>query len=169
MQRREFLKNAASTVIAGSLGATAARADTGEVRMSKVQANGITINYEQRGAGEPLVLIPYLAADHACYAFQVADYAKHFTCISLDPRGAGETDKPDGTYSMELFADDVAAFMQAIGIERAHVSGLSLGCGDWSMACRQISAAGQVVIVTQLLAQERCISQDRGGRLAEHR
>ena len=133
MQRREFLKNAASTVIAGSLGATAARADTGEVRMSKVQANGITINYEQRGAGEPLVLIPYLAADHACYAFQVADYAKHFTCISLDPRGAGETDKPDGTYSMELFADDVAAFMQAIGIERAHVSGLSLGAatGLW--------------------------------------
>jgi pimeloyl-ACP methyl ester carboxylesterase len=133
MQRREFLKNAASTVIAGSLGATAARADTGEVRMSKVQANGITINYEQQGAGEPLVLIPYLAADHACYAFQVADYAKHFTCISLDPRGAGETDKPDGTYSMELFADDVAAFMQAIGIERAHVSGLSLGAatGLW--------------------------------------
>ena len=101
--------------------------------MSKVQANGITINYEQQGTGEPLVLIPYLAADHACYAFQVGDYAKHFTCISLDPRGAGETDKPDGTYSMELFADDIAAFMQAIGVERAHVSGLSLGAatGLW--------------------------------------
>jgi pimeloyl-ACP methyl ester carboxylesterase len=95
--------------------------------MPKVKANGITINYEQQGAGEPLVLIPYLAADNACYAFQVADYAKHFTCISLDPRGAGETDKPDGTYSMELFADDVAAFMHAIGVERAHVSGVSLG------------------------------------------
>lgn len=101
--------------------------------MSKVQANGITINYEQQGTGEPLVLIPYLAADHACYAFQVADYAKHFTCISVDPRGAGETDKPEGAYSMELFADDIAAFMQAIGIERAHVSGLSLGAatGLW--------------------------------------
>ena len=95
--------------------------------MSKIKANGITINYEQQGAGEPLVLIPYLTADNACYAFQVADYAKHFTCISLDPRGAGETDKPAGTYSMELFADDVAAFMQAIGVERAHVSGVSLG------------------------------------------
>jgi pimeloyl-ACP methyl ester carboxylesterase len=95
--------------------------------MPKVKANGITMNYEQQGSGEPLVLIPYLAADNACYAFQVADYAKHFTCISLDPRGAGETDKPDGTYSMELFADDVAALMQAIGVERAHVSGLSLG------------------------------------------
>jgi hypothetical protein len=40
--------------------------------------------------------IPYLAADHACYAFQVADYAKQFTCISVDPRGASETDKPEG-------------------------------------------------------------------------
>ena len=101
--------------------------------MPKVKANGITMNYEQQGTGEPLVLIPYLAADNACYAFQVGDYAKHFTCISVDPRGAGETDKPAGPYSMELFADDVAAFMQAIGVERAHVSGLSLGAatGLW--------------------------------------
>jgi pimeloyl-ACP methyl ester carboxylesterase len=101
--------------------------------MPKVKANGITMNYEQQGTGEPLVLIPYLAADNACYAFQVADYAKHFSCISVDPRGAGETDKPAGAYSMELFADDVAAFMQAIGVERAHVSGLSLGAatGLW--------------------------------------
>ena len=95
--------------------------------MPKVKVNDITINYEQQGSGEPLVLIPYLAADNACYAFQVADYAKHFTCISLDPRGAGETDKPDGAYSTKLFADDVAGFMQAIGVERAHVSGVSLG------------------------------------------
>src|SRR5215467_7583738 len=95
--------------------------------MPKVRVNDITINYEQQGAGEPLVLIPYLTADNACYAFQVADYAKDFTCISLDPRGAGETDKPPGVYSMELFADDVAAFMQAIGVEQAHVSGVSLG------------------------------------------
>ncbi len=104
--------------------------------MPKVKANGITINYESQGSGEPLVLIPFLAADNACYAFQVSDYAKHFTCISVDPRGAGETDKPDGVYSMELFADDIAALMQAIGVERAHVSGLSLGAatGLWLAA-----------------------------------
>jgi pimeloyl-ACP methyl ester carboxylesterase len=95
--------------------------------MPKVKVNDITINYEQQGTGEPLVLIPYLAADNACYAFQVADYAKHFTCISLDPRGAGESDKPAGAYSTESFADDLAGFMQAIGLEKAHVSGLSLG------------------------------------------
>ncbi len=104
--------------------------------MPKVRANNLTINYEQQGTGDPLILIPYLAADHACYAFQVAEYAKHFTCISLDPRGAGETDKPGGTYSTEIFADDVAAFMKAIGIEQAHVSGLSLGAaiGMWLAA-----------------------------------
>src|SRR5512135_1672872 len=105
----------------------------GETLMPKVKANNITLNYEQQGTGEPLILIPYLAADHACYAFQVAEYAKHFTCISLDLPGTGESDKPVGTWSTELLADDVAAFMQATGIQRAHISGLSLGAaiGMW--------------------------------------
>src|SRR6516225_3950731 len=120
--------------------------------MPKVQANGITINYEQQGSGEPLLLIPYLAADNACYAFQVADYAKRFDCISVDPRGAGESDKPVGTYSTQLFADDVAAFMQAIGVERAHVS-----------------EPGQVAIAAQLLDQERPVPQGCGRRLADDR
>ncbi|HTS99445.1 MAG TPA: alpha/beta hydrolase [Streptosporangiaceae bacterium] len=99
-------------------------------------ANGIEINYEVQGDGEPMVLIPYLAADQACYAFQVAEYAKHFTCFSVDLRGAGLTSKPDGTYTTELLADDIAAFMQAAGIERAHVFGLSLGAatGMWLAA-----------------------------------
>ncbi len=104
--------------------------------MPKVKANGITMNYDQQGAGEPLILIPYLTADCACYAFQVAEYARHFTCIIVDPRGAGETDKPEGVYSTELFADDVSGFMQALGVNRAHISGLSLGAatGMWLAA-----------------------------------
>jgi pimeloyl-ACP methyl ester carboxylesterase len=104
--------------------------------MPKVQTNHLTINYDQQGTGEPLILIPYLGADYACYAFQVAEYSKHFTCISIDLRGAGESDKPEGVYSTELFADDVAAFMQAMGIPNAHISGLSLGAasGMWLAA-----------------------------------
>jgi len=104
--------------------------------MPTVKANNITINYDQQGTGEPLILIPYLAADYACYAFQVAEYAKHFTCFSIDLRGTGQSDKPDGVYSTELFADDVAAFMQALGIPKAHISGLSLGAatGLWLAA-----------------------------------
>jgi pimeloyl-ACP methyl ester carboxylesterase len=101
-----------------------------------VQANGIDINYEVQGEGEPLVLIPYLAADQACYAFQVAEFAKSFTCFSVDLRGAGLSGKPDGTYTTELLADDIAAFMQAAGIEQAHVFGVSLGAaaGMWLAA-----------------------------------
>jgi len=95
--------------------------------MPKVKVNGITMNYDQQGTSEPLILIPYLTADYACYAFQVAEYAKHYTCISVDLRGTGETDKPEGAYSTEVLADDIAAFMQALGLQKAHISGLSLG------------------------------------------
>jgi len=104
--------------------------------MPVVQANGIDINYEVQGEGEPMVLIPYLAAEQACYAFQVAEYAKHFTCYSVDPRGAGLSSKPEGEYTTELLADDIAAFMQAAGVGRAHVFGLSLGgaIGLWLAA-----------------------------------
>src|SRR5947199_7703053 len=105
--------------------------------MPKVKANNLTMNYEQQGSGEPLLLLPYLAADHACYAFQVAEYAKHFTCISIDLRGMGEkSDKPEGVYSTELFVDDIAAFVEALGIPKAHISGLSLGAtvGMWLAA-----------------------------------
>src|SRR4051812_30508882 len=104
--------------------------------MPKVKANKITLNYEQQGSGEPLILIPFLTAEHACYSFQVPDYAKHFTCISLDLRGTGESDKPQADYSTEDLADDVAALMQATGIQAAHVAGLSLGgaVGLWLAA-----------------------------------
>ena len=84
--------------------------------MPTVQGNGIDIYYEVQGEGEPMVLIPYLAADQACYAFQVAEYAKHYTCYSVDLRGAGLSGQPDGVYTTELFAADVAAFMQAAGM-----------------------------------------------------
>jgi pimeloyl-ACP methyl ester carboxylesterase len=104
--------------------------------MPKVKANNITMNYEQQGTGEPMILIPFLTADHACYAFQVAEYAKRFTCISIDLRGTGESDEPGGAYTTEVLADDVAGFMRAVGIPKAHVTGLSLGAaiGMWLAA-----------------------------------
>ncbi len=104
--------------------------------MPAVHANGIEVYYETHGDGEPLILVPYLAADQACYAFQVAEYEKHFRCFTVDLRGAGLSDKPAGTYSTQLFADDIAAFMSAVGLDRAHVAGLSLGAaaGMWLAA-----------------------------------
>jgi pimeloyl-ACP methyl ester carboxylesterase len=95
--------------------------------MPSVLANDMRVHYEVYGEGQPLILLPYLAIDQACYAFQVTEYEKHFRCFTVDLRGAGLSDKPVGTYTTELFADDVAAFMSAVGVERAHVAGLSLG------------------------------------------
>jgi pimeloyl-ACP methyl ester carboxylesterase len=95
--------------------------------MPQANVDGLTINYDVQGEGEPLLLIPYTSADHACYAFQLPAYTEHFSCIALDLPGSGESDKPAGPYSTEGYADQVAAFLGAIGIERAHVAGVSLG------------------------------------------
>jgi 3-oxoadipate enol-lactonase len=106
--------------------AVGGRFSTGAI-MPKIRAGSLSLNYEQQGSGEPLLLIPYLGAEHACYAFQVADYSKHFTCIAIDPRGTGESDDPGGPYTTEMLADDIAALVQALGLGNAHVFGLSLG------------------------------------------
>lgn len=95
--------------------------------MPQVEVDGLKINYDVQGDGEPLLLIPYLSADHACYAFQLPAYTEHFSCIALDLPGTGESDKPAGPYSTEAYADQVAGFIGAIGIERAHIAGVSLG------------------------------------------
>ena len=95
--------------------------------MPRVEVDGLTINYEVQGEGEPLLLIPYTSSDHACYAFQLPAYTQHFSCIAIDLPGSGESDKPAGPYSTDGYADQVAAFLGAIGIERAHVAGVSLG------------------------------------------
>jgi pimeloyl-ACP methyl ester carboxylesterase len=95
--------------------------------MPRVDVDGLKINYDVQGDGEPLLLIPYLSADHACYAFQLPAYTEHFSCIAVDLPGTGESDKPAGPYSTDDYADQVAAFLGAIGVERAHVAGVSLG------------------------------------------
>jgi pimeloyl-ACP methyl ester carboxylesterase len=95
--------------------------------MPQVEVDRLTINYEVQGEGEPLLLIPYTSADHACYAFQLPAYTEHFSCIAVDLPGSGESDKPAGPYSTDGYADQVAAFLDGIGVERAHVAGVSLG------------------------------------------
>jgi len=104
--------------------------------MPTATVRDIAMHYEMEGSGDPLILIPYLSADHACYAFQTPEYSKHFTCVAIDPRGAGTTDKPAGPYSTEQIADDVHGLMAALDIDRAHVAGVSFGAaaGMWLAA-----------------------------------
>jgi 3-oxoadipate enol-lactonase len=99
------------------------------VEVPLANVDGLSINYDVQGEGDPLLLIPYLSADHACYAFQLPAYTEHFTCIAIDLPGTGASDKPPGPYSTEAYAEQVAGFLAAIGVESAHVAGVSLGAG----------------------------------------
>ncbi len=95
--------------------------------LPRVDVEGLQINYAIAGVGEPLLLLPALAADVSCFALQLDEYARSFTCISVDFPGVGASDTPPGPYATVEYADQMAAFLDAIGIESAHVSGLSLG------------------------------------------
>jgi len=95
--------------------------------MPHVQANGINIYYESQGEGEPLFLIAGLGATHHLWELQVPSFARWYRVVTFDNRGAGDSGKPPEPYSIGLFADDTAALMDALGIERAHVYGQSMG------------------------------------------
>jgi pimeloyl-ACP methyl ester carboxylesterase len=95
--------------------------------MPKIQANGINIHYEIHGEGEPVVLIGGLGADTFLWFRQTPELSKDFQVIVFDNRGAGESDKPEESYSIKMFADDTAGLLKALGIARAHIIGASLG------------------------------------------
>ena len=95
--------------------------------MPVVKSNGINIHYEECGSGEPLLLLMGLSAPGAAWELHVNEYKKHFRCIVLDNRGAGASDKPPGDYTTELMASDSVNVMDALGIDRFHVNGISMG------------------------------------------
>ena len=95
--------------------------------MPTVMSNGIRIHYEERGNGDPLILIMGLGAPASRWEDHAQCYAKHFRCILMDNRGAGESDKPGGPYTTKMMADDTAGLMQALNIESARVAGISMG------------------------------------------
>ena len=95
--------------------------------MPKVSANGINIYYELMGAGEPLALIGGSLFGRQNFAMVWEGLAKHFQLISYDQRGYGLSDRPLQPYSLDLWADDLAALLEALNIDRAHVMGTSAG------------------------------------------
>lgn len=95
--------------------------------MPEIQINGTSIHYDRQGDGEPLIMIPFLTADHACFAFQLPAYAERFSCFTVDLRGSGATERGSRECTMDQFVEDVAAFITAMGCAKAHILGYSLG------------------------------------------
>jgi len=84
--------------------------------------------YLEAGAGEPLVLIMGFGGDHTAWAFQIgALSAKYREVIAFDNRSVGRTDAPDHPYTTGMMARDALGLMDALGIDRAHVIGVSMG------------------------------------------
>ena len=98
--------------------------------MSKIRANGIELYYELHGPETAPVLVlnnGVIMNAATSWVFQTATLSKHYRLLQYDCRGQGQSDHPEGPYTMELHADDLAALMEALGIEQAHVAGISYG------------------------------------------
>ncbi len=100
--------------------------------MPTIQANGTTLYYELHGpAGAPLLVLNngILMNAAASWAFQTPALSRHYRLLQYDCRGQGQSEHPDGPYTMELHAADLAALLDALGVERApvHIAGISYG------------------------------------------
>lgn len=88
--------------------------------------DGCRLYYEVKGAGEPVVLIPGLGGDGRFWAGVEAAF-QGFRLITIDHRGAGRSDRPDGGYSIDRIARDVLCILDAEAVEAAHLVGHSTG------------------------------------------
>ncbi len=95
--------------------------------MPKVNVRGVELYYEEHGRGEPLVLVPGFGTGLWIWYRQVPAFAERFRTIVFDPRGVARSEAPDGPFTMRDLADDLAALLEALQVERAHVLGASFG------------------------------------------
>lgn len=91
------------------------------------EVNGIKLCYDIHGQGDPVILIHGFGDRKEHWRAQVGDLSKHFKVIRLDNRGSGKSDRPDGDYSMELYASDIAGLLDVLGIKQTYIVGHSLG------------------------------------------
>lgn len=89
--------------------------------------------YDGPESGPVLLLSNSLGTDMGMWAPQLAALAARFRLLRYDCRGHGASDAPPGAYSMDRLGRDVVELLDALGLERVHVCGLSLGgmVGQW--------------------------------------
>lgn len=95
--------------------------------MPRARVGDIEMHWVEAGAGDPLVLIMGFGGDHTAWAFQVPALSERYRVIAFDNRGAGQTDQPDAPYAIAQMAGDTVGLMDALGVDRAHVLGVSMG------------------------------------------
>jgi 3-oxoadipate enol-lactonase len=99
----------------------------------------LDIYYEIHGGGpQTLIMIRGLGSNLTAWYEQTPEFARHFRTIVFDNRGAGRTGKPDVPYSVRQMAADTAGLMEALGVKRAALLGISMGgmiAQEFALAC----------------------------------
>jgi pimeloyl-ACP methyl ester carboxylesterase len=106
--------------------------------MATIVHKGITLAYEDRGAGKPaFVFVHGWACNRTFFAPQAEHFARRHRVVSVDLRGHGESDKPQGPYPIAAYADDIAYVIEQLGLGQAVAVGHSSG----GMTVLQLAAA----------------------------
>lgn len=95
--------------------------------MAFTENQGARIYWDEQGQGDPLLLIMGLGYPSYLWHRTRPKLAAKYRTIALDNRGSGQSDVPEGPYSIALMASDAAAVLDAAGVDSAHVFGLSMG------------------------------------------
>ncbi|GAC1323197.1 MAG: hypothetical protein NVSMB16_16800 [Acidimicrobiales bacterium] len=96
--------------------------------MATTNSNGVRLYYEQGGAGSPLLIISGTGADLRNRPSPLEwPLVTSFRLVTYDQRGLGQSDQPEQPYTMAEYADDATAILDAVGLDRAHVLGVSFG------------------------------------------
>ena len=95
--------------------------------MPRIRSNGVTLRVEEAGQGPPLLLIMGLGASLDTWIAQRDAFAAHHRIVLFDNRGAGESECPPPPWTVPDMAADAVGVLDALGIARAHVLGVSMG------------------------------------------
>jgi 3-oxoadipate enol-lactonase len=95
--------------------------------MPTLSTNNIKLYYETLGQGKPLVFIHGLGSSTHDWEFQIPVFAEKYQVIAFDLRGHGQSEKPEGPYTIPMFAADLAGLLAGLSIKSAHLVGISLG------------------------------------------
>lgn len=95
--------------------------------MPSILTNGIQLYYEERGTGDPVLLLMGITAPGSVWELHAQEWQEQFRCLLPDNRGVGRTDKPLGPYSSAMMAEDFVGLLDTLDLDRVHVVGCSMG------------------------------------------
>lgn len=117
--------------------------------MDLVEVDGLRIGYRQAGQGRPLVLVHGAVADSRDWQHQLEAFAGDFRLVAWDAPGCGGSDDLPAAYGFDDCVETLARFVRALGLDRPHVLGHSLG-GMLAIAVhgRHPEIAGSLVLAS---------------------